>query len=51
LHDFGFFKIDGDIIYQNKPVGIQDMERYTSTNKPDSEVNLFQKAGDDIEEI
>lgn len=42
LHEFGFFKIDGVIVYHNKPVELQDMEQCTSTNSYDSAIQLNQ---------
>lgn len=51
LHDFGFFKIDEDIVYQNKPVEELDMEQCTSTNMPDSSLKLNQEANNNEKEI
>lgn len=43
LHDFGFFKFDGVIIYQNKPVGGSYMEQCTSTILSNPDLKLDQE--------
>ncbi|MDF2889747.1 MAG: hypothetical protein K0R80_114 [Clostridia bacterium] len=42
-------KRNGVIIFQNIPVGISDMEQYTSTNTTDSDVKLNQEVFDNNE--
>jgi hypothetical protein len=44
LHETGIIKIDGAIVYQNLHLGTSDMEQYTSTTPPESDVNLDQES-------